>query len=345
MDPYDLIVIGGGTAGMAAAIEGARRGLSVLVFDAAGPDYDKPCGEGLMPPGARALRSLGVDPGIFFELSGIKIYGFRGDSCSSDFALKRGGLGARREVLRRELWRKALSAGVTIERTQVTGLTVSGDSVEAQGVRGKHLIIASGSASALTRGVVSKRRDRRVNRVGLRRHARVKPWSSYVEVYWSDTFEIYVTPLSDSLVNVAILSWGAIDFQDAIAKIPVLSSHLKDAEWEDQPAGRAPLEHRAKWRRKGNIFVCGDAAGFIDAMTGEGNTLALGAGIWAARLIAWRAGWLYPLVWALLYSRYYVLTITMRALSRTAWCRRLFVSGMIRFPLLPRISVWVLTII
>jgi flavin-dependent dehydrogenase len=56
----DLIVIGGGSAGMAAAIRGALLGLKVMVFDPAGEDFDKPCGEGLMLL-TDATRGCGIE--------------------------------------------------------------------------------------------------------------------------------------------------------------------------------------------------------------------------------------------------------------------------------------------
>src|ERR1022692_3090216 len=60
MQPTDLFVIGGGPAGLAAAIAARLKGLTVTLADGARPPIDKACGEGLMPDGLAALRSLGV---------------------------------------------------------------------------------------------------------------------------------------------------------------------------------------------------------------------------------------------------------------------------------------------
>src|SRR5688572_15282569 len=56
----DVAVVGGGPAGLAVAIETARRGLNVAVFERQEGPVDKACGEGVMPPGVRALDALGV---------------------------------------------------------------------------------------------------------------------------------------------------------------------------------------------------------------------------------------------------------------------------------------------
>ena len=45
----------------------------------------------------------------------------------------------------------------------------------------------------------------RPSRLGVRQHFKMAPWSDYVEVYWSEHAEAYVTPVADDLVGVAIL--------------------------------------------------------------------------------------------------------------------------------------------
>ncbi len=57
----DLFVVGGGPAGLAAALAARKRGLQVIVADRAQPPIDKACGEGLMPDGVAALREFGVE--------------------------------------------------------------------------------------------------------------------------------------------------------------------------------------------------------------------------------------------------------------------------------------------
>jgi len=56
----DVVVVGGGPAGLAAAIAARLQGLRVVVLEAAHPPIDKVCGEGIMPEALAALRRLGV---------------------------------------------------------------------------------------------------------------------------------------------------------------------------------------------------------------------------------------------------------------------------------------------
>ena len=59
-DEIDVLVVGGGPAGMAAGISFGRAGLRTLVCERGSLPADKPCGEGVMPTGLQCLERLGV---------------------------------------------------------------------------------------------------------------------------------------------------------------------------------------------------------------------------------------------------------------------------------------------
>ncbi|PYU36874.1 MAG: monooxygenase, partial [Acidobacteria bacterium] len=69
-----VLVIGGGPAGLAAALAARKKGFDVTVADGAKPPIDKACGEGLMPGTVTALRELGVaiGPGDGQAFRGIR---------------------------------------------------------------------------------------------------------------------------------------------------------------------------------------------------------------------------------------------------------------------------------
>ena len=60
LNSTDVFVIGGGPAGLAAAIAARQQGFRVVVADGAKPPIDKACGEALMPDAITALERLGV---------------------------------------------------------------------------------------------------------------------------------------------------------------------------------------------------------------------------------------------------------------------------------------------
>ena len=84
----DLVVVGGGPVGLAAALYAVRSGLSVVVLEPREGAIDKACGEGLMPGGVHALAALGVHP-VGWDLVGIR-YVCGGRQAEADFSGGRG---------------------------------------------------------------------------------------------------------------------------------------------------------------------------------------------------------------------------------------------------------------
>ena len=107
-------------------------------------------------------------------------------------------------------------------------------------------------------------------RVGLRRHYQIAPWSDFVEVHWSPWGEAYVTPVEPDLVGVAILSRHRHD----LAWFPWLQRRLAGVP-HGAERGCGPLRQVVSRRVSGRVLLVGDAAGYEDALTGEGISLAV----------------------------------------------------------------------
>ena len=111
-----VLIVGGGPAGLATALALRQRGIAVTVADAMKPPIDKACGEGIMPDGIEAARSLGIN------LSQAEAQPFRGlRFCSGgggpsvEAPFPRGyGLGLRRVQLHRLMVDHAVEAGVQL---------------------------------------------------------------------------------------------------------------------------------------------------------------------------------------------------------------------------------------
>ena len=71
----DVFVVGGGPAGLAAAIAARQRGLSVTLADGSEPPIDKPCGEGLMPETLEALGAQAL-PTVMKKVIAFALGGF-----------------------------------------------------------------------------------------------------------------------------------------------------------------------------------------------------------------------------------------------------------------------------
>ncbi|CAL9366307.1 hypothetical protein SUDANB176_00775 [Streptomyces sp. enrichment culture] len=271
---HDLLIAGGGPAGLATALHAVRAGLDVVVAEPRRAPVDKACGEGLMPGAVRALGALGL------EVPGRPIAGIRyvQGSHRVQAAFRRGpGLGVRRTGLHGALHRAVVDAGVPVlplrveeVRQDATGVTVPGT-----GLRARWPVAADGLHSPVRRSLGLEVRSRAVPRYGLRRHYAVPPWSSYVEVHWGPHGEAYVTPLGPELVGVALLTARRAPFDTQLAAFPELAARLPRETAVTAVRGAGPLRRRSRTRRHGRVLLVGDAAGYIDALTGEGVRLAL----------------------------------------------------------------------
>jgi len=266
----DLVIVGGGPVGLAAAIEARLAGLSVVVVEARDGTIDKACGEGLMPGALPLLARLGVEP------SGIPLRGvsYRDGRRVADHRFANGnGLGVRRLELHARLTERASSLGVARVVSKVTSVDQDATGVTVGEVRGRWVIGADGLHSTVRRSVGLEGRPGRLRRYGLRQHFHVAPWNDLIEVHWSPGVEAYVTPVSPDVVGIALLGRKGTDFETALAAIPALASRLTDAAPASSLRGAGPLRQWATRPGVGRVLLVGDASGYVDAITGEGLRL------------------------------------------------------------------------
>ncbi|TPQ21419.1 NAD(P)/FAD-dependent oxidoreductase [Streptomyces sporangiiformans] len=301
----DLLVAGGGPAGLATAIHAARAGMEAVVIEPRPGPVDKACGEGVMPGGVRSLRALGVDP-AGRALRGIR-YVDGPHRAQADFR-EGTGLGVRRTVLHTALARRAAELGVRVLPGKVGDVRQAPDAVTAAGLTARWLVAADGLHSPVRRALGLDLRDRRPRRYGLRRHYRVPPWSDFVEVHWSRCGEAYVTPVADDLVGVAVLSTARCAYASHLDRFPDLASRLRGGTPVNLVRGAGPLRQRVRGRVAGRVLLVGDAAGYIDALTGEGIALALASAEVAVRCLRAGRAQDYERAWRRLSRRHRLMT-------------------------------------
>jgi flavin-dependent dehydrogenase len=274
----DLLIVGGGPAGLASAINARQQGLSVIVAEPRDNPIDKACGEGLMPGGLAELASLGVDP-AGMPLRGIA---YLNEHRRAEAPFRGGpGRGVRRTTLHAALASRAKEQDTEWISRRITKVDQDADGVTAAGIRAKWLIAADGLHSAVRRAVGINAVPGRPRRYGVRWHYRVPAWSEFVEVHWSRLGEAYVTPVEPDLVGVAILSRERPD----LAWFPRLAHHLQGAG-RGRARGCGPMRQVVSRRVAGRVLLVGDAAGYEDALTGEGVSLAVKQAAAAVKAIA-----------------------------------------------------------
>lgn len=277
LEATDIFVVGGGPAGLAAAIAARRQGFRVIVADGAKPPIDKPCGEGLLPDAVAALESLGVriprPEGFAFR--GIRFLS-AGTSAETMFPAGSSGVAVRRTALHRVMTERAAEVGVDLLwHTAVKGISGNEVRLADRTIRACWIVGADGANSRVRQWAGLEGHSRTAFRYAFRRHYHVAPWTDHMEVYWGARSQGYVTGVSRDQVCVAFASADSrrrID--EALSAFPELNARLRGAEFASQERGALTASRKLRCVCRGNVALIGDASGTVDAIAGEGLGLS-----------------------------------------------------------------------
>ncbi len=291
----DVLISGGGVAGSTLAILLGRRGLKVELFERCHFPREKPCGEGLMPAGVAVLNRLGVGEAV----GGAPFYGVGyhlGNHVTEGrfpqtLGLPISGRGQRRKLLDEVLFRTAANApgvfahtgthvdGPLCENGRVVGMIVDGQPRRAP------LTVAADGVHSRLRHKMGLNVPVRRKRFGICAHFRLAKGhgqASCVDVFLGRGHELYVTPLPGGEVLVAALA-DARQLGESVERTfhrwlradPELAKRLEGAEQITPVLATSPLAAQARSGVAPGFVLLGDAAGFLDPITGGGMTQAL----------------------------------------------------------------------
>jgi geranylgeranyl reductase family protein len=299
---YDVIVCGAGPAGAVAATVLARGGTRVLLLDRATFPRDKLCGDTINPGTLAILRRLGMAgfEATALPVDGMIVTGERGVRVQCAYGARARGLSILRRDLDAALVRHAVEAGVRLEENvlvrgplvdqtngepRVRGVIVAGRDGRDVRIPAPLVIAADGRRSRLALALGLARHPHRPRRWAVGAYfENVRDVTSFGEMHVRKGRYIGVAPVPSGFTNVCLVSARqrlddpAALLHAEIGRDAQLRDRFEGARMTAPPVVLGPLAVDAHVPGAPGLLLAGDAAGFIDPLTGDGLRFAVRGG-------------------------------------------------------------------
>ncbi|MCB9878597.1 MAG: NAD(P)/FAD-dependent oxidoreductase [Planctomycetes bacterium] len=303
----DVLIVGAGPAGSALARQLALAGLDVVLADKKAFPRFKPCGEFLSPQCQPLLERLGLGE-LLSDLGAHRVRGMRlhAGAAAADGAFRAlvgrpapdHGFGVRREQFDHALVRAAQAAGARFLPQHAFAELLRDESGRVDGVRfdlpdgdavtwhARYTIGADGVHSRVAHALGVQQPIRWLQQVALVAHFRGVPRREAAEVHLLHSGFFAATTVDDDLFGVNLLlpraeltarttpDWDSF-VAERLAAAPRLADRLRGAERVARWRGIGPLAFTTSAQTVPGGALVGDAAGYVDPLTGEGIYFAL----------------------------------------------------------------------